>query len=77
MTHVPNQDITVEGEFTSNSMRLKLSIDLDDLLRDGRVLWIGKWDPNGTFYCLNGQITHQRMTSHFVPITLAGRHDDD
>lgn len=52
MTHVRNQDITVEGEFTSNSMRLKLSIDLDDLLRDGRVLWIGKWDLNGTFYCL-------------------------
>jgi len=30
-------------------MRLKLSIDLDDLLRDGRVLRIGKWDPNGSF----------------------------
>ena len=50
MTHVRNQDIAVEGEFTSNSMRLKLSIDLDDLLRDGRVLWIGKWDPDGTFF---------------------------
>jgi hypothetical protein len=49
MTHVRNQDITVEGEFTSNSMRLKLSIDLDDLLRDGRVLGIGEWDANGSF----------------------------
>lgn len=49
MTHVRNQDIAVEGELTSNSMRLKLPIDLDDLLRDGRVVWIGKWDPDGTF----------------------------
>jgi hypothetical protein len=49
MTHVRNQDITVEDEFTSNGMRLKVPIDLDDLLRDGRVLWIGKWDPNVTF----------------------------
>ena len=83
MTHVRNQDIAVEGEFTSNSMRLKLSIDLDDLLRDGRVLWIGKWDPDGAFflcvrlYCLEVQTGHRRMTSHFMPITLAGhgRHD--
>ena len=50
MTHVRNQDIAVEGEFTSNSMRLKLPIDLDDLLRDGRVLWVGKRDPDGTFF---------------------------
>jgi len=49
MTHVRNQDITVEGEFTSNGMGLKVPINLDDLLRDGRVLWIGKWDANGTF----------------------------
>jgi hypothetical protein len=49
MTHVRNQDITVERELTSKSMRLKVPINLDDLLRDGRVLWIGKWDPNGTF----------------------------
>jgi hypothetical protein len=48
MTHVRDQDIAVEGEFTSNSMWLKLPIDLDDLLRDGRVLLIGKWDPDGT-----------------------------
>ena len=49
MTHVRNQDITVEGEFTYNGMRLELSIDLDDLLRDGGVLWIGKWDAGGSF----------------------------
>jgi hypothetical protein len=48
MTHVRDQDITVEGEFTSYGMRLELSIDLDDLLRDGGVLWIGKWDVDGT-----------------------------
>ena len=64
MTHVRNQDIAVEGEFTSNSMRLKLPIDLDDLLRDGRVLWVGKRDPDGTLlcvklYCLEGQTAAQ------------------
>lgn len=76
MTHVRNQDITVEREFTSNSMRLKVPINLDDLLRDGRVLWIGKWDPNGPFWvCLTRERGHQRMTSHFMPITMAGRHD--
>jgi hypothetical protein len=42
MVHVRNQTIPVEGEFTSNGMRLELSIDLDDLLGDGRVLRIGK-----------------------------------
>ena len=50
MTHVRKQDITVEGEFTYNSMRLELLIDLDDLLRDGGVLRIGEWDANGTFF---------------------------
>jgi hypothetical protein len=49
MTHVRDQDITVEGEFTSHGMRLKLSIDLDDLLCDGGVRWIGKWDADGAF----------------------------
>jgi hypothetical protein len=49
MTHVRKQDITVEGEFAYDSMRLKLLIDLDDLLRDRGVLWIGEWDANGTF----------------------------
>lgn len=49
------QDVTVEGEFTYNSMRLELLIDLDDLLRDGGVLRIGEWDANG----------------YFVPITVA------
>jgi hypothetical protein len=50
MTHVRKQDITVEGEFTYNSMRLELLIDLDDLLRDGGVLRIGEWDTNGSFF---------------------------
>jgi hypothetical protein len=50
MTHVRNQDIIIEGEFTYDSMRLQLLIDLDDLLRDGGVLWIGEWDANGTFW---------------------------
>ena len=50
MTHVRKQDITVEGEFTYDSMRLELLIDLDNLLRDGGVLRIGEWDTNGTFY---------------------------
>jgi hypothetical protein len=50
MTHVRKQDITVEGEFTYNSMRLELLIDLDNLLRDGGVLGIGEWDANGTFF---------------------------
>jgi hypothetical protein len=49
MTHVRKQDITVEGEFTYNSMRLELLIDLDELLRDGGVLQIGEWDANGPF----------------------------
>ena len=50
MTHVRKQDITVECEFAYDSMRLELLIDLDDLLRDGCVLWIGEWDANGTFF---------------------------
>jgi len=50
MTHVRKQDITVEGEFAYDSMRLELLIDLDDLLRDGCVLWFGEWDANGTFF---------------------------
>jgi len=52
--------MTVDGEFTYDSMRLELLIDLDDLLRDGGVLRIGEWDANGTdfdektntLYCL-------------------------
>jgi len=62
MRHVRNQDITVEGKFTSDGMRLELSIDLDDLLRDGGVLWICKWDADGTFiYWLKGRVAaHQR-----------------
>ena len=52
MTHVRNQDITVQRELTYNDMRLKLSIDLDDLLRDGGVRWICKWDADGTFNLL-------------------------
>lgn len=90
MTHVRKQDITVDGEFTYDSMRLELLIDLDDLLRDGGVLRIGEWDANGSFFCfvLNGREKHallfkgltagemsSRMTSHFVPITVAGRHE--
>lgn len=50
MTHVRKQDITIDGEFTYNSMRLELLIDLDDLLRDRGVLGIGEWDANGTFF---------------------------
>jgi hypothetical protein len=53
--NVRKQDITVEGEFTYNSMRLELLIDLDDLLRDGGVLRIGEWDANGTFFFLKEQ----------------------
>lgn len=49
MTHVREQDITVEGEFAYDSMRLELLIDLDDLLRDRGVPRIGEWDANGTF----------------------------
>ena len=52
MTHVRKQDITIEGEFTYDSMRLELLIDLDDLLRDGGVLRIGEWDANGSFIYL-------------------------
>ncbi len=46
----------VEGEFTDDTMRLELLIDLDDLLRDRGVPGIGKWDANGaycTYYSLN------------------------
>ena len=50
MMHVRKQDITVKGELTYDSMRLELLIDLDDLLRDGRVLWIGEWDADGAFF---------------------------
>jgi len=61
MTHVRNQDFTVQGEFTSDSMWLELSIDLDDLLRDGGVLGIDKWDADGSFIY---QMTHaQRSVS--------------
>ena len=49
MTHVRDQDITIEGEFTYDGTRLQLLIDLDDLLRDGGVLRIGEWDANGAF----------------------------
>jgi hypothetical protein len=49
MMHVRNQDIAVEGEFTANSMRLELPIDLDDLLDDCSVVWIGEWDADGAF----------------------------
>jgi len=50
MTHVRKQEITIEGEFTYDSMRLELLIDLDDLLRDRGVLGIGEWDANGSFF---------------------------
>ncbi len=50
MTHVRKQNMIVEGEFTYDSMRLELLIDLDDLLRDGGVLRIGEWDANGSFF---------------------------
>ena len=56
MTHVRKQDITVECEFAYDSMRLELLIDLDDLLRDGCVLWIGEWDANGTFFLKEQEI---------------------
>ena len=49
VTQVRKQGITVEGEFACDSMRLKLLIDLDDLLRDGGVPWISEWDANGSF----------------------------
>ena len=87
MTHVRKQDITVEGEFTYDSMGLELLIDLDDLLRDGGVPRIGKWDANGTFFertkkhalLFKGMIAGEmssRVTSHFVPIiTVARGHD--
>jgi hypothetical protein len=52
MTHVRKQDMIIEGEFTYDSMRLELLIDLDDLLRDGGVLRIGEWDANGSFFFL-------------------------
>jgi hypothetical protein len=85
MTHVRKQDITVEGKFTYNSMRLELLIDLDELLRDGGVLQIGEWDANGPFLIKKRPIKHallfkgliagempSRATSHFVPIIVAG-----
>ncbi len=50
--HVRNQGITIEGEFTYDSMRLELLIDLDDLLRDRGVVRSGEWDANGTFHGL-------------------------
>jgi hypothetical protein len=64
MRHVRDQDITVEGEFTSDGMRLELSIDLDDLLRDGGVLRICKWDADGTFiiYWLKGRVAAHQMS---------------
>ena len=49
MMHVRNQDIAVESKVTANSMRLELSINLDDLLGDCSVVWIGKWDADGAF----------------------------
>jgi hypothetical protein len=49
LKHLRNQDITVEGKFALDRMRLELAIDLNDLLRDGGVLWIGEWDTDGTF----------------------------
>lgn len=77
MMHVRDQDIAVEGEFTSDGMRLELSIDLDDLLRDGGVLWICKRDAYGTFarqaLLVKGTSANERMTSHFVPIIVVSR----
>lgn len=49
MMHVRNQDIAVESKVTANSMRLELSIDLDGLLGDCSVVWIGKWNADGAF----------------------------
>jgi hypothetical protein len=49
LKRVRNQDITVKSKFALDRMWLKLAIDLNDLLRDGRVLWIGEWDTDGAF----------------------------
>lgn len=49
MKRVRNQDITVKAKFALDRMWLELAIDLNDLLRDGRVLWIGEWDTDGAF----------------------------
>jgi hypothetical protein len=70
--HVRNQDMVIEGEFTDDSMRLELLIDLDDLLRDRGVLGIGEWDANGaycTYYSFK-RLTGEMSTSHFVPIAM-------
>ena len=72
MTHVRKQVITVEGEFAYDSMRLELLIDLDSLLRDGGVPWIGEWDANGSF--MQTRFTVLRARRDVVKLTFCANH---
>ena len=72
LKRVRNQDITVEAKFALDRMWLELAIDLNDPLRDRRVLWISEWDTDGAFVT---QLFLKRpvikgVTSHFVPFIL-------
>ena len=50
LKHIRNQDITINAKFALDCRGLELAIDLNGLLRDGGVLWIGEWDADGAYF---------------------------
>lgn len=50
LKHIRNQDITIDDKFALDCMGLELAIDLNGLLRDRGVEWIGEWDTDGAYF---------------------------